>query len=124
MVGSSFSHVLSGRRLGVRSGNPLRDVILAACVADLVFSMMGPELVDRWFWMPFLFALCFREHEVPLLGVRRTTALPLPAPDAPTVAPANGAPVGNGAPVANGAPRRVSGTVGRGRHAAPQDATS
>jgi O-antigen ligase len=124
MVGSSFSHVLSGRRLGVRSGNPLRDVILGACVADLVFSMMGPELVDRWFWMPFLFALCFREHEVPLLGVRRTTALPLAAPDAPVVAATNGAPVGNGAPVANGAPRRVSGTVGRGRHAAPQDTTS
>ncbi len=106
MMGSSFNRLLSGRRKG-KHGDPLRDVVLAGCVTVLVFSMQGPELVDRWMWLPFLLALCFRDPAPPVTSPQNLVALPVAVPDAPKVS------------AGNGGPRRVSGTVGR--HAAPEE---
>ena len=58
MMGSSFSRLLTGRRTSQR--DPMRDIILAGCVTVLFFSMQSPEIVDRWLWLPFMLALCFR----------------------------------------------------------------
>jgi O-antigen ligase len=117
MMGSSFSRLLTGWRAQRRAGtrDPLRDVVLAACVADLVFCMQSPELVDRWLWIPFLLALCFRDSMNPPASARVTIARPEPLP----VPPAPLAPAGNGAPSGNGQSRRVSGTVGRHAASAP-----
>ncbi len=57
--------------------------MLAAMVADLLFSMAGPELVDRWFWMPFMLALCFRDRAQPDAPSEQLVELPLTAPEAP-----------------------------------------
>jgi O-antigen ligase len=112
MMGSSVSRVLSGRRRG-RWHDPMKDIILAAMVADFVFAMQSPELVDRWLWFPFLLALTFRNQPAPEAPahdhVERTEPLSPAAPAAPEV-------------VGNGRPRRVSGTVGR--HAAPSPSSS
>jgi hypothetical protein len=115
MTGSSFSRLFRGGLRGTYN-SPMRDVILAACVADLFFAMQGPEVVDRWFWIPFLLALCVRTSPPPttpaLDTLERTAPMPTPpVPAAPTPAP-------NG----NGQPRRVSGRVGR--HAAPARGSS
>jgi hypothetical protein len=108
MMGSAFNRLLNDRRRRGKGRDPMRDVVLATCVTVLFFALQGPELVDRWFWLPFLLAMCFRDDlvEPPLAQ----TALALPAV----------APNGSGAVTANGAsgqPRRVSGKVGQ--HAAP-----
>ena len=103
MVGSSFNRLLYGRLRAGRNWDPMRDVVLAACVGALFFAMQGPELVDRWFWMPFLLALTFRDYAPPPAPAHDAIGLPAELPEAP-------------ASVANGQARRVRGTVGR--HAA------
>ena len=65
MMGSCFNRLLHGRlRQGRRKGGDraLRDTVLAGCVTVLFFSLQSPELVDRWLWLPFLLALCFRSR--------------------------------------------------------------
>ena len=103
MVGSSFHRLLHGRLRAGKNWDPMRDVVLAACVAVFFFAMQGPELVDRWFWMPFLLALTFRDYTPPPAPAHDAVAEPLTAPETPAVA--------GSAP-----PRRVRGKVGR--HAA------
>lgn len=110
MVGSSLSRTLSGRRRG-QWHDPMKDIILAAMVADLLFSMAGPELVDRWFWMPFMLALTIRPRKDPALAVDDAIEGTAPLPP-PTQAPAP-------AVQSNGQPRRVRGSVGR--HARPTE---
>ncbi|HWF14963.1 MAG TPA: O-antigen ligase family protein [Acidimicrobiales bacterium] len=109
MMGSSVSRVLAGRRHG-RWHDPMKDIILAAIVADFLFCMQSPELVDRWLWLPFLLALTLRDRPVPsapaLEGIEHTVPL---SPSTPELAPAV---------AGNGGRRRVRGTVGR--HAAPE----
>jgi O-antigen ligase len=107
MVGSSFNRLLHGRLRAGKNWDPMRDVVLAACVGVLFFAMQGPELVDRWFWMPFLLALTFRDYVPPQPPARDAIARPVATPERPVVA-------------GNGQPRRVRGTVGR--HAAPEPA--
>lgn len=104
MMGSSFSRLVIGRKKRGRANTGTRDTVLAACVTILVFAQSGPAMVDRWLWLPFILALCFRDP-VPgeqLPGGRVATADTLP-----------GTPELVGA---EPAPRRVSGRVGR--HAA------
>jgi hypothetical protein len=108
MVGSSFNRLLHDRLRAGKNWDPMRDVVLAACVAVLFFSMQGPELVDRWFWMPFLLALTFRDYTPPPAPEHDAVALPVKVPAA------------SQAHVGNGQPRRVRGTVGR--HAAADPA--
>ena len=108
MLGSSFNRLLNGRLRAGKNWDPMRDVVLAACIAVLFFSMQGPELVDRWFWMPFLLAFTFRDYVPPPAPGRDQLAHPVTTPQTPAVT----------AP--NGQPRRVRGTVGR--HAAPEPA--
>jgi hypothetical protein len=47
------------RRVWVRR-DPLRATVLAGCLTVLFFALQSPEIVDRWEWLPFLLALCFR----------------------------------------------------------------
>jgi hypothetical protein len=54
MMASSIRRVL-GRR------DPMRVTVLAGCVTVLIFALQSPELVDRWLWLPFMLALCFRD---------------------------------------------------------------
>jgi O-antigen ligase len=105
MMGSSFNRLLSGRRLRGEHRQPMRAVVFAACVGALFFSMQGPEMVDRWMWLPFILALCFRDPAPPLLPAVEAVELPVSAPETPAVT------------AGNGGPRRVRGRVGR--HAAP-----
>jgi O-antigen ligase len=104
MVGSAFSRLLHGRLRAGKNWDPMRDVVLAACIAVLFFAMQGPELVDRWFWISFLLALTFRDYAPPAAPAHDAIALPVELPEPPAL-------------VGNGQPRRVRGTVGR--HAAP-----
>ncbi len=106
MMGSSFSRLLHGRLRAGKNWNPMRDVVLAACITDLFFSMQSPELVDRWLWMPFLLAFCFRDAPAPETPAADAVERPVTAPEAPAV-------------TGNGQPRRVSGTVGRHAAAGP-----
>ena len=62
MMGSSFNRLLRGRRRRLRANGAIRDTVLAGCVVVLFFSMQSPELVDRWLWLPFILALCFRDR--------------------------------------------------------------
>jgi O-Antigen ligase len=62
MMGSSFNRLLNGRRRRPRGmDRSTRDTVLAGCVTVLFFSMQSPEIVDRWLWLPFILALCFRD---------------------------------------------------------------
>ena len=62
MMGSSFNRLLHGRRRRGKGGDrAMRDTVLAGCVAVLFFSLQSPEIVDRWLWLPFILALCFRD---------------------------------------------------------------
>ncbi len=63
MMGSSFNRLLHGRCAGAAKGadRALRDTVLAGCVTVLFFSFQSPEIVDRWLWLPFMLALCFRD---------------------------------------------------------------
>lgn len=109
MVGSSFNRLLNGRLRAGRNWDPMRDVVLAACVADLFFAMQGPELVDRWFWMPFILALTFRDYAPPVAPAHEAIELPAAEPETP-------------AAVESAPPRRVRGTVGRHAASAPEPA--
>src|SRR6202042_3089161 len=63
MMGSSFNRLLNGRRRRAKGmDRSTRDTVLAGCVTVLFFSMQSPELVDRWLWLPFILALCFRDR--------------------------------------------------------------
>lgn len=109
MMGSSFNRLLNGRRKRGRANTGTRDIVLAACVTVLVYSMSGPELVDRWLWLPFIMALCFRDpvpaESVTVTAIAQADALP----GAPELA-------GDG----SGQPRRVSGRVGRHAASTPE----
>ncbi|HEX4162041.1 MAG TPA: O-antigen ligase family protein [Acidimicrobiales bacterium] len=105
MMGSSFNRLLSGRRMRGENRDPMRAVVFAACVASLFYSLQGPELVDRWMWVPFILAFCFRDPARPPAASASEIELPVSAPDLPAVT------------AGNGGPRRMRGTVGR--HAAP-----
>ena len=62
MMGSSFNRLLHGRRRRGKGGDrAMRDTVLAGCVTVLFFSIQSPEIVDRWLWLPFMLALCFRD---------------------------------------------------------------
>jgi hypothetical protein len=82
MMGSSVRRLLSGRRKS--QPDPMRDVVLAGCVTVLFFSLQSPELVDRWLWLPFMLALCFRTR--PVKTEVESICLPLGAQE----------PIGNG----------------------------
>jgi O-antigen ligase len=105
MVGSALNRLLHGRLRSGKNWDPMRDVVLAACIAVLFFAMQGPELVDRWFWISFLLALTFRDYAPPAAPAHDAIALPVELPEPPAL-------------VSNGQPRRVRGTVGR--HAASE----
>jgi hypothetical protein len=60
LVGGLMAMFFALRRLVGRRRGPLQDVVLAGCVTVLIGGMAGPALVDRWLWMPFVLALCFR----------------------------------------------------------------
>jgi hypothetical protein len=60
------------RRVFVRKDAP-RGTVLAGCVTILFFALQSPELVDRWLWLPFMFALCFG---APVKRKAGATALP------------------------------------------------
>ncbi len=65
MMGSSCNRLLRGRRQRRRTSareGAIRDTVLAGCAVVLFFSMQSPELVDRWLWLPFMLALCFRDR--------------------------------------------------------------
>ncbi len=117
MMSSSFNRLLRDRRRrGKGTDGALRDTVLAGCVTVLFFSMQSPELVDRWLWLPFLLALCFRPGAPSAGPGRRDTAPvlePVPVPAAVS-APAS-VPARTRAPheTADSLPvlRRVSGTV-------------
>ena len=96
MMASAFRRVL------VRRDAP-RGTVLAGCVTVLFFSLQSPELVDRWLWLPFMLALCFR------VPARRR-------PGAPDLVPAPPSTDTETSPSARPA-RFVRGTVGR--HARP-----
>jgi hypothetical protein len=145
MVGSSFSRLVHGRLRAGKNWDPMRDVVLATCVAVLFFSMQGPELVDRWFWMPFLLALTFRDLRPPAAPAHDAVVLPVKVPASSTHvgngqsrrfsgtvgrhAASDPAPIETDAPAARGAagpnPERVAqhAADGRGRHAAPSQGT-
>jgi hypothetical protein len=53
----------------------LRATVLAGCVTVLFFALQSPEIVDRWEWLPFLLALCFRPVRRSLTGAPGTTRL-------------------------------------------------
>jgi hypothetical protein len=115
MMGSCFNRLLHGRlRQGRRKGGDraLRDTVLAGCVTVLFFSFQSPELVDRWLWLPFLLALCFRTAgpaDDPGPGLTRPAAEPEPVRAAAT----EPAPAPRPRETAEPHPvlRRVSGTV-------------
>ncbi len=88
------------RRVFVRK-EPLRGTVLAGCLTVLFFALQGPELVDRWLWLPFMLALCFRARLAEDAGARESA----------------GAATADGLP-----PRAVTGSVGR--HAALEPVTS
>jgi hypothetical protein len=76
MMTSSVHRLLSGRRKS--QPEPMRDVILAGCVTVLFFSLQSPEIVDRWLWLPFMLALCFRPRpKVADMSKAESVALPL-----------------------------------------------
>ncbi|HVT42017.1 MAG TPA: hypothetical protein VHD39_03455, partial [Acidimicrobiales bacterium] len=62
MTGSAFNrHLHQRRRRPKGRDRSMRDTVLAGCVVVLFFSLQSPELVDRWLWLPFMLALCFRD---------------------------------------------------------------
>jgi O-antigen/teichoic acid export membrane protein len=112
MMGSSFNRLLHGRlRRPKDRDRAMRDTVLAGSVTVVFFSMQSPELVDRWLWLPFILALCFRDVAVrePEPAATAEDAMsglvvsPLPARRAVISTPV---------------PRRARGRVGAARHAA------
>ncbi|HXX91427.1 MAG TPA: O-antigen ligase family protein [Acidimicrobiales bacterium] len=58
------------RRMVGRYRSPVGDVVLAGAVVVIAFSMQGPELVDRWMWLPFVLAMVFRPPARRAIGPR------------------------------------------------------
>jgi hypothetical protein len=81
MMASSVHRLLAGRRGS--QPDPMRDVILAGCATVLFFSLQSPEIVDRWLWLPFMLALCFRSRPKAVVSSEDAGVMPLgtPAPD-------------------------------------------
>ncbi len=116
MMGSCFKRLLHGRlRPGRRrkgGDGALRDTVLAGCVTVLFFSLQSPELVDRWLWLPFLLALCFRgagPADDPGPGLTLPAAEPVPVRAAATEPALPHRPRESAEPLP--VLRRVSGTV-------------
>ena len=115
MMGSCLNRLLRGRlRHGRRKGGDraLRDTVLAGCITVLFFSMQSPELVDRWLWLPFLLALCFRtagpaDDPGPGLTLTAAEAQPVRADSTEPAPPPRPHESAEPLPV----PRQVSGTV-------------
>jgi hypothetical protein len=44
-----------------KKGNPdpIKDIIFSGAIAVLVFTLVSPELFDRWLWLPFVLAMTF-----------------------------------------------------------------
>lgn len=61
---------------------PFSVPIAASCVGAFVFSMTGPVLFDRWFWLPFVLAWAIPAAmaELERLGVAQLTEQSLTAP--------------------------------------------
>jgi O-antigen ligase len=57
ILASAFTRLLGPGR------NPTRDIVFAGCITVLFFAMQSPELFDRWFWLPFVLAMCFRNNQ-------------------------------------------------------------
>ncbi|HEX4434819.1 MAG TPA: O-antigen ligase family protein [Acidimicrobiales bacterium] len=124
MMGSSLNRLVHGRRRGrLDADRALRDTVLAGCITVLFFSFQSPEIVDRWLWLPFMLALCFRVNGASGgSGPREMVRLPEPEPvpvEATTAPGGHASPHGSGSPspspyeTAEPLPvlRRVSGTV-------------
>jgi hypothetical protein len=116
MMGSSLNRLLKGRlRQGKRRGGDraVRDTVLAGCVTVLFFSFQSPEIVDRWLWLPFMLALCFRTSSGPSGDRGRGEEIPRAEP-APVLT-STPAPAPEPTPDETAEPlpvlRRVSGTV-------------
>jgi hypothetical protein len=63
MIGMIINMIASFRRLTRKGGrHPTKDTLLAGCVVVLVFSMVSPELFDRWLWLPFVLALALPQN--------------------------------------------------------------
>ncbi len=109
MMGSGFNRLLHGRlKHSKQTRDPMRDIVLAGCIAVILYSLQGPELVDRWMWLPFMLALCFRDpapppRPAPIDRIGRAAIDEGGVPAPPTPVPS---------------PRQVTGRVGR--HAAPE----
>jgi len=58
-MGSTLGRVWRGTRY------PVKDALLAGGVTVLVYSLGGPELFDRWLWLPFVLALTLRPGATP-----------------------------------------------------------
>jgi hypothetical protein len=113
MMGSSFNRLLSGRRRRAKGPDrSMRDTVLAGCVTVLFFSMQSPEIVDRWLWLPFILAFCFRDAgSTSPPGLREPIPVaepePIPASAATPASPPSPHETAEPLPVV----RRVSGTV-------------
>jgi hypothetical protein len=83
MMGSSVNRLLSGRRRRDRGRErAVRDTVLAGCAVVVFFALQSPELVDRWLWLPFMLALCFRDGAAgaPTADEEMLWPLAVPAP--------------------------------------------
>jgi hypothetical protein len=60
VFGYAINFTTAFRRL-TRTGfrDPTRDMILSGAIAVLVFTLVSPELFDRWLWLPFVLAMTF-----------------------------------------------------------------
>jgi hypothetical protein len=65
VLGAALTMGSSVARLVRQPGSATRDAILSAAVVVLVYSMAGPELFDRWLWLPFVLALTVRGGRSP-----------------------------------------------------------
>jgi O-Antigen ligase len=113
MMGSSFNRLLTGRRRRARGvDRSMRDTVLAGCVTVLFFSLQSPEIVDRWLWLPFILAFCFRDAGGTSLP-RRQEPIPVAEPEPTPAAADTAAPPPSPHESAEPLPvlRHVSGTV-------------
>jgi O-antigen ligase len=78
ILASVFTRLLGPGR------NPTRDVVFAGCITVLFFALQSPELFDRWFWLPFVLAMCFRTNE----GSQRRRGVVVRRAPAPVESPA------------------------------------
>jgi hypothetical protein len=54
VTGSAF------RRLARVPRSPTSDALLCGAITVLIYSLAGPELFDRWLWLPFVLAMTLR----------------------------------------------------------------